>query len=604
MSFLSPVWLVLGAAAAIPLFLHLMRRHIDTRLDFPAARYLARAERENVRQLRLRNLLLMLLRTLAVLFLALAAARPMGWLLGAGHAPTAVAVVLDNSLSTGVIMDGAPLLDRLKDAARAVVGDAAATDRLWLVTVDGAVVGGSRGAVGDAIDRTDVHGGAGDLGAAVARASGLALASGITAREVVVITDGQATAWGEPVVLGDVDAAIFAPATTPPANRTVAVADALPPRWTPRGTVVVRAAGADSVTYRISLGDRTLARGLLRGDEEATIHAEPPERGWTAGRVELASDELRADDERYFAVWIGPAPHVQVLPEAGPFATSALEALVQSERATIGAGIDIAPADAATRLPALLLAPSDPVRLGAANRALERLGVPWRFASARRDQTIARGDGLEGTGVSLRYPLRAEPGAVADTLATAAGDPWVVAGDGFVLVGSPLELQATNLPIRAQFLPWLSDMVALRLAPDASALIAAVPGGSIRLPPGIDGYERDGGEVVPATSSTRAPGRAGVYFLRRGPTRVGALVVNPVPAESQLARLSQKDLASRVTASSLVATSDQDRLRRAAFGAGARRPLQPLLLVLALLCLAGEMLVVRRAEHPTRRAAA
>ena len=67
MGFLAPLWLLAGAAAAVPLLIHLMRRRIGARIEFPAVRYLVRAEREHSRDLRLRNLLLMLLRVAAVL---------------------------------------------------------------------------------------------------------------------------------------------------------------------------------------------------------------------------------------------------------------------------------------------------------------------------------------------------------------------------------------------------------------------------------------------------------------------------------------------------------------------------------------------------------
>ena len=120
MSFLEPRYLLLAGAAAVPLLLHLLRRRINVRVEFPAVRYILRAERENSRKMKLRNLLLMLLRILAILFLALAAARPVGRLIGAGHAPTAIAIVLDNSLSTSTIVEGAPLFRRLcPDACRA-----------------------------------------------------------------------------------------------------------------------------------------------------------------------------------------------------------------------------------------------------------------------------------------------------------------------------------------------------------------------------------------------------------------------------------------------------------------------------------------------------
>ena len=38
MSFLAPLYLMLGAAIGVPLLLHLLRRNIATRVDFPAAR--------------------------------------------------------------------------------------------------------------------------------------------------------------------------------------------------------------------------------------------------------------------------------------------------------------------------------------------------------------------------------------------------------------------------------------------------------------------------------------------------------------------------------------------------------------------------------------
>ena len=90
MSFLAPFYLLLAGAVAVPLIIHLMRRKVGVRVEFPAARYLARAEKEHSRTLRIRNLLLMLLRVLALLAIAVAAARPVARWVGAGHAPTAM----------------------------------------------------------------------------------------------------------------------------------------------------------------------------------------------------------------------------------------------------------------------------------------------------------------------------------------------------------------------------------------------------------------------------------------------------------------------------------------------------------------------------------
>lgn len=595
MSFLAPLYLLLAGAIAVPLVLHLMRKKIENRFEFPAVLYLARAERENVRQMRIRNLLLMLLRVLAVLFLALAAARPVGRLIGAGHVPSAVAIVLDNSLSTAVIVDGAPLLNRLKRAAAVVADGASTSDRLWLVRADGSVVGGSKSVVRDAIDRTEPLAGRGDLSAAVTRASGLAIAAGLPSREVSVVTDGQASTWPGEVPLGDVRVVVFAPAVTLPPNHAVIAAEGRPARWTPRGTLLARTFGVDSATYRVSLGERTLARGLVHHGEEISVRAEPSERGWQRGVVELAPDELRADDSRMFAVWIGEAPSVRQVTGAGPFVKSAVDALVQDGRLTAGTEIEVGPADAISKLPALILAPTDPLRVGAANRALERLNVPWRFGPVTSEETVVRGTGFDDVSALLRYPLSATRAAPAETLATAAGDPWAVGGEHYVLLGSTLDPTATTFPLRANFLPWFGDVLAQRLAGDATLVVAAAPSLSVTVPAGADALEGDDGQTAPLSARTfPAPARQGVYFLRQGASRVGAIVVNPEPEESDLRRLSPGDLRDRIRARESVVATDDAVWKRAVFDVGSRRPLQPSLLLLALACMAAELLFVRR----------
>ena len=75
MGVLNPILLVLAGAAAVPLLLHLLQRHQGPRIVFPALRYLRRAEKESARKIRLRQLLLMLLRMIAVLLVAFPAAR-------------------------------------------------------------------------------------------------------------------------------------------------------------------------------------------------------------------------------------------------------------------------------------------------------------------------------------------------------------------------------------------------------------------------------------------------------------------------------------------------------------------------------------------------
>lgn len=601
MEFLSPVWLAAAAAVAVPLLLHLMRRRIGTRIDFPAVRYLARAEREHSRKLRMRNLLLMLLRVAAVLILTAAAARPIARLAGGGHAPTTVAIVLDNSLSASAIQDGAPVLDGLRSRARDVVSRASGDDRIFLVTADGVSRGGSRGVVLDAIDHVEPLAGAGDLERAVARAAALAREGPPSSRwmherEIVIITDGQASAWRRPVSVGDVRVILHRAPGQPPPNMAVSRADALPTRWTPRGSVVARFRAPDTATYRFTLEGRTLARGTAARDEEVIVRVAPPEQGWSAGTVELEPDELRGDDVRHFAAWVGPAPGIAVHREIATFAQSAVDALRQTERVVAGSDVGIAPADVAVRLPALLFAPGDPVRAGAANRVLERLGVPWRLGDLRQGEIAVHGAAagvrpLDGVTVARRHSLRHAGGAAADTIATAGAEPWIVAGPGYVLVASPLTPDATSLPVRAAFIPWLTDVVTQRLFGDAGSVVYASPGAPVARAAGADQLELPGGRrVAVATDTLVAPDRAGVAFFLRGGRRVGALVVNPEPDESNLARLDGATLASRVRATDVV-LPDSGQWAASLFSSSPRRSLLVPVLVLALAVLVLESAV-------------
>jgi hypothetical protein len=418
----------------------------------------------------------------------------------------------------------------------------------------------------------------------------------------------------------DVGVSAFVPAGAPPPNHAVIVAEARPSRWTPRGSVVARTLGADSATYRIAIGGtgnaaRTLARGIAVADGEIVVRAAPPERGWVAGSVELEPDELRGDDVRYFAAWIGAAPAVAVDPALGTFARTAVDALVQSDRLRAGSDAAMVPADALTKLPAMIVAPSDPVRVGAANRALERAGVPWRFGAARHETGTAREPAttaaklIDGATVSMRFPLTPDGDATADTLARVGAEPWIVAGDRYVIIASPLDPSATDFPVRAGFLPWLAEAASQRLAGDGGVILEATPGARLRAPTGVQAIDDASGQAASiANGEIVAPDRAGVYFMRRGGAKAGAVVVNSEPDESSLARLPAAVLRSRFDGSDVTITADPERWANDAYSGSARRPLSTPILVLAALILITEAIIARgsgdRSTRPAVKAAA
>lgn len=608
MSFLAPWALLLAAAAGVPLLLHLLRRRTGDKLDFPAVKYLLRMEREHAREVRLKNLLLMVLRIAIVVALALAAARPVGWLPGVGHAPTAVAIVLDNSLSSAAAGAEGPMLGRLAAAARGIVDASASGDRLWLLTMDGVVAGGDASTVNAALSGLRALDGAGDAGAVLRRAATLVKESGVPAGRIVVLTDAQLTTWAgvAPLAADAAPVLLIAPGGAVGLNRAVVAVATEPRHWDPRGSVRATVSGPDSTSWRVVIDGRTLARGTAQPGATVLARVQPALRGWAAGTIEIAPDELRGDDARHFAAHVGEPPLIDADAASGPFLRGAVEALVQGGRARRGNGVLLASAERA-RTPALLFAPSDPLKVADANRALERAGVPWRFGARREGPAPLRGQSVDGAtarswyvlepaGAASRGNANSTPDASArtDTLARVGGAPWAVAGEGYVLVASAAEATATDLPVRAAFLPWLDDLLAQRLIVGTAGVIETSPGGRVRVPSLAEGLEAPDGTVnaVTAGALVDVPWLAGVHFWRRGTERVGALVVNPEPSESDLTRLAADSLAAQLGAAA--ASADPSAAARATFASGGSRALARTFLLLALLLLVAETLVARR----------
>lgn len=605
MGFLAPAWLALAAVAAVPLLMHLLRQRAGARIDFPAVRWLASAEQEASRRLRVRQLLVLLLRVLAIVAIALAAARPV--LRGAGP-PSALAIVLDDSPSTGALVNGRPVIDRLRDEARALRASVAGVERLWLVTADGRVHTGDR-AIDSVLTVARPAAAASDVAGAVRRAIGLARGAGDGAA-VAVLTDGQASAWRDTLDARGVRMAVLAPAGTPAPNAAVVAVRARPVRWNPRGTLEAALQFAsDSLSWVASVGEAEVARGIaLRPPSESTLVMRlpiaAPDTGWFAARVRIAADALPADDDAVTAVHVG-AP-VAVRAVAGAYADAAVAVLANQGRVrTSGSpAVRIGVPDAGTALPAILVLPTDPGALAGANAALARLGVPWRFGTAQGGDApvTARDDAFRGDSlVRVRRwaPLVASSqGAAGDTLATVGDAPLVVAGERWVLVGAALDPASITLPVRASFVPWLLESIDRAAGSGGTPRVVAA-GAALRAPVAGAALVDARGATVARTD--RAPLIAGVYRWMAGGRVRGIVEVRRDPAESQLARASLASIAATLggDAAHLV-TADATTWRDAIARGGGARPIVLPLLLFALGCLLLEGWLTRR---PARAAA-
>lgn len=571
MGFLTPLLLALAAAVAVPIVLHLFQRHQGPRMIFPALRYLRRAERENARRIKLRQILLLALRVAALVFLALAAARPFVRAGGLGHEPTAAAIVLDNSLSSGLVLADHRVLDALKQRALEMLAQAAPDDRFWVIRAGSPgepALPGDAAAAADRVRGTDVSAGAADLRAAIGRARAL-LAAGAERRatEIDVLSDMQRSGFPGALAGGGGTPPIVAwvPGDAVPPNAGVAevtVGGGVPPRAGQRSTVEARVVGSrpDSVGMRLTVDGRTTAAAHAAAGSTAILPFPAHGAGIATGWVELDADALHGDDRRYFVADVQPPPAV-ALTRPLPFADAALGVLADAgriRRADAGAADVVIAPDAAgppgipTGRTLAVVAPESPLQLAGANQRLALAGAAWRFGSPvaggelrfdARDSADDLVRALAGVRVRQVYPLQRQGVSAGDTVLLRLGDgsPWAVrgtlpSGGRYILLASPLTPEASNLPTSAAMVPLL-DHLSGAWTTTAETGTDVLPGGPVRLPAGATEVQRPDGVREPARGDYRAPGTAGIYrvFAQGGP--IGAFAVNPPAVESDPARL-------------------------------------------------------------------
>ncbi|HEY3874444.1 MAG TPA: BatA domain-containing protein, partial [Candidatus Kapabacteria bacterium] len=127
MTFLNPFYLFGLAAASLPVLFHLFARKRSRKVEFSSLRFLRKLEKTSMRSVKIRQILLLIVRTLLIACLALAFARPamkgyLGSFFGSSHANTSMVFLLDNSASMSRSDDRGELLKQAKDAATNIAG--------------------------------------------------------------------------------------------------------------------------------------------------------------------------------------------------------------------------------------------------------------------------------------------------------------------------------------------------------------------------------------------------------------------------------------------------------------------------------------------------
>ena len=353
MSFLHPEFLWLAPLVAVPILIHLLNRVRYRRIRWAAMEFLLATEQRAVRRARLRQILLMILRTAVLLFALGALAQPIlsGTLASLLGNASQVVVALDASASMSAADASGSAFERAKRLAAAEVAALPRGTRAaafaFAARADGAfrVPIQDHQAVASAISSAELTGGATDIPLAI-RTAAESLRRGGGGGTIWLLTDLRDAGWhagrhvDSPAASGkgawdDVRAALqtaghprivitdAAPAIA--SNTAVAkvqvTPDVLLEGDVPRLTAAISLEGGSGKTVKASLSfdgrlvDTRTVQFTGPGAAEAVFHLPALTSGPHAGYVELEHDALPADDRSYFV--LRPAQSIPVLIASG-----------------------------------------------------------------------------------------------------------------------------------------------------------------------------------------------------------------------------------------------------------------------------------------------
>ena len=303
MTFLNPLFLLGTLLAAIPVLIHLWFRKRLKKISFPTLRFLKRTEARRFGWLRLRELLILAMRCLFVVFLFLGLARPQ---LSRSAFSTgrlaSVCIFIDDSYS----MAYGENFERMKERAVQVIGRYSKNSEFFVarlcarsprpswVTKESAL---------RSVRDTELTFRDGNIHAAVADAP---LDEARYAIEYVYVGDGQAvnfTGFEGGLPVEGPFYAILVPSGSNAGISNVSVADpVMVPRdeYTLRVAVVNHSARVWSGTIRVSAGAYSEGKSVqVQPRSEAECDLSVPVHDHT-GKVELLDDSLRTDNVYYF----------------------------------------------------------------------------------------------------------------------------------------------------------------------------------------------------------------------------------------------------------------------------------------------------------------
>lgn len=341
--------LAAGAAlAALPVILHLFMKQKPKHIIFPALRLIRERQKRAKKQLKIKNWLLLAARMLLLILMALALAQPSinseSSVLGTGEVATALALVVDTSLSMDYTEQGKDRLAEAKVRAGEILKKA--TDDTEVFVIDSAdPVKPAALTPASALKRIDgltLRAANRPLNAALVQAHQIVGESKLARREVYVLTDLTASSWEltssrtteaiEKVAATKAGVKTYILRLTPKEVRNQAIVAAEPSTITPSEgesveiTATIRSTGPEIekvaeffLDGEKNKRDQKVVKLASNGEQTVSFMTTAKlEPGLHQGFIRLSGipDAMKFDDVRYFTFHSQPASRILIVADS------------------------------------------------------------------------------------------------------------------------------------------------------------------------------------------------------------------------------------------------------------------------------------------------
>lgn len=313
------LWGLFGAA--LPLVIHLINRHRARRKRFAAMDFLFRVQKMSARKILLKQILLLIIRTLLIVFLVLAASGPalQDRKSAEKDGPISLAIVVDCSFSMRAKRDDSrSMFDAALDQARSTILSMGPSDRACLVAAGAknevviSPCSDSRSDLLSAIDKLKVGWSGCDLNEAISISAGLLKKAKEPNKKILVLSDAAASAFSGGTIektddLG-LSVVVFDVAKGQDrSNGAVVDIDSLMDSGMLRVAAhLVQYGQQGRVPVKVDLDGSPAAKGVADLNEAQvsvkTFSLHPRAKKIHTGRVSLSHDHLPGDDEQEFYV--------------------------------------------------------------------------------------------------------------------------------------------------------------------------------------------------------------------------------------------------------------------------------------------------------------